>query len=482
MAFDPTPEQAAIVNAAKSTTDNLLVRALAGAAKTSTLVLIAQALPSTPILCLAFNKRIAVEMQERLPGNCESMTLNSLGHRVWAKAINKRLIVSTDKNYTILKTLIEEIKNKREKEAAYEAFSDLLKVIAIGKSSGYIPDGHFDQARGLMGDDDFFAELDDELNATEEDLVRRATIESIRRAMGGQIDFDDQILMPTVFPASFPQYPLVLIDEAQDLSALNHATLRKLARKRLIAVGDECQAIYAFRGARSDSMQTLEQSFSMRKLILSISFRCPRAVVREAQWRAPHMRWPEWAKEGEILTKTAWTIEDLPDTATIICRNNAPLFSMAIKLLKNGRYPQVIGNDIGKNLLKTLTKFGDKTMPKEGVMMAIEGWRNEKLKKSRSPGRVHDQAECMIVFAQQGDDLGAAIAYAEYIMSAKGPIQMMTGHKAKGLEFNDVFILDRDLIRVGEGQEDNLLYVMQTRSKNRLVYITSEGFMEEVPG
>lgn len=70
----PTPEQVAIVEAAKQTNDNLLVSALAGAAKTSTLVLIAKALQKHPILCLAFNKRIATEMQERLPGNCTAIS------------------------------------------------------------------------------------------------------------------------------------------------------------------------------------------------------------------------------------------------------------------------------------------------------------------------------------------------------------------------------------------------------------------------
>jgi ATP-dependent exoDNAse (exonuclease V) beta subunit len=51
----------------------------------------------------------------------------------------------------------------------------------------------------------------------------------------------------------------------------------------------------------------------------------------------------------------------------------------------------------------------------------------------------------------------------------------MTGHKAKGLEFDVVYHLDRHLIRLGEEQEDNLRYVIDTRAKDELYYITSAG-------
>src|SRR5258708_12546088 len=99
----PTPEQQAIIEAGRSTTDNLLINALAGAAKTSTLVMIAHALPAQPILSLAFNKRIAVEMASRLPGHVLCKTLNAIGHGVWQQATSGRLTLNTKKSYNILK-------------------------------------------------------------------------------------------------------------------------------------------------------------------------------------------------------------------------------------------------------------------------------------------------------------------------------------------------------------------------------------------
>lgn len=88
--YAPSEEQVAVVNAAVSTKENLLISALAGAAKTSTLKLLAHALPDVNMICLAFNKAIATEMAAELPSNCTSMTLNSLGHRVWGQYVRTR--------------------------------------------------------------------------------------------------------------------------------------------------------------------------------------------------------------------------------------------------------------------------------------------------------------------------------------------------------------------------------------------------------
>lgn len=480
MTFTPTPEQQAIVTAASTTKDNLLVSALAGAAKTSTLVLVAQALKSTQILCLAFNKRIAEEMKSRLPANCDAMTLNSLGHRAWAQYLNgRRLNLDTKKTYRIVGDLIEKL-DAKDKEAAYPIMADLMRNVDFGKACGYIPTGHYPQIKGLMDDAEFFAHLEEEPGRLEEDLIRAATLQSLREAIDGTIDFGDQLLMPTLWPTIMPFYPLVLIDEAQDLSALNHAMLRKLAKKRLIAVGDPCQSIYGFRGAHQDSMSVLKKSFDMRELHLTVSFRCPIAVVEAARWRAPAMQYPEWAKEGLVEQVGSWEVTDVPTSETaIICRNNAPLFSMAIKLLRDGRYPELVGNDLGKSLIKMLKRLGPPSMAQREVLAAIDDWKQTKLIKARNPDRVHDQAACLRVFAEEGSNLQEAIDYADRIMSVAGPVKLMTGHKSKGLEFETVLILDRDLINLKEDQEKNLLYVMQTRAKERLVYVDLKNYYSE---
>ena len=474
--FTPTDEQLAIVEFARSSDQNLILQALAGAAKTSTLILIAEALKKDLILCLAFNRRIAVEMTERLPGNCQSMTLNSLGHHTWGQALGRRLSLSTGKNYQILRGIIDQIPKTRQ-EAAWDELSGTLKAVVLGKALGYVPDGSYTHAHSLMGDEQFFALLEREPSSLQEQFIIKVSHESIKQGMEGRIDFSDQLLLPVLFPTQFPKYPIVMIDEAQDLSELNHRMLEKLVRGRLIAVGDPCQAIYSFRGAHETSMQLLEETFFMHPMTLTISFRCPSAIVDEVRWRAPAMRYPSQAKIGSVSTWGEWNAGDVPERAAIICRNNAPLFSMAIKLLKNGRAPQILGNDFTKGIIKKLKSLGASAMLKKELFEAIGAWREREMVKARNPRLIEDQAECFHIFAENADTLGAAIAYAEHILSQAGPIQLMTGHKAKGLEFDDVIFLDQHLVRDDE-QDPNLRYVIQTRAKDRLIYALSEDFLD----
>lgn len=468
-----TPEQLAIIEAAANTSDNLLISALAGAAKTTTLVEVAKALPETKMLCLAFNKKIADEMKIRLPPNCTAMTLNGLGHRVWGEVLGRRAEISSTKVGDIVTGLIEKIQDFVEKKEAKDAWFDLIRAVSWGKSQGWIPDGYGRQAKPVMTDAEFKESHEENLSDWEFDLIREATIISLDMAWKGRMDFDDQILMPACFPAAMPRFPLILIDEAQDLSPLNHRLLKKLVVKRIIAVGDECQAIYGFRGASHTSMAQLQKEFNMTELRLSISFRCPIEVVKHAQWRAPHMQHASWAKQGAVKYPPEWTLADIPPDAAILCRNNAPLFSLAVKMLSRGRPVELSGNDIGKGLLRVMKKLGPTTLTREQTITAIGKWEADKISKAKESGSIRDRAECMRVFAEQGQSLGEALAYAEHMFSSQSPTKLMTIHKSKGLEFEEIFILERDLIGV-EGQERNLRYVAQTRAKHSITYIEFE--------
>lgn len=484
MTFQPTEEQISIVTAARETKDNLIISALAGAAKTSTLVLIAKALSATPILCLAFNKTVAKEMAERLPGNCESRTLNSLGNSILRDMIGKFPKVDGRKISTLIYEGVSSMEPGPEKKHAFDSLSDYGRTISLAKANGYIPTGYtragLSPPKPLCGDEEFADFFQEEPADWEVAFLRDIYITSLDMAFAGDADYDDQILIPTVFQAPYPRPPLTLIDEAQDLSPLNHAMLKKLVgTRRLIAVGDECQAIYGFRGADARSMKKLEDEFSMKKLILSVSFRCPVTIVEHARWRAPHMKYPSWAIPGEVRDWADWTIEEIPSDSAIVCRNNAPLFALAMKMLKSGRYAQIVGTELTKNLLKTMKKLGPPNMAQEKVLQALDYQLAEKLEKSKDPGPLRDRFECMKVFAREGKTLSEAMAFAEHIFNAQSPTLLMTGHKSKGLEFDHVFILNKELLK-SEGQDKNLRYVMQTRTKNTLTYIDLEGINEDV--
>lgn len=481
-ALTPTAEQAAIIAAARDTKDSILISALAGAAKTSTLEMICHALPVQPILCLAFNKRIATEMKERLPGHVLVQTLNACGHRIWQAACARRLVVNTRKSYEILKGKIDALPRSQRLEA-YDTFGETLKAVGAAKVAGYVPEGQYPNAKRLIRQEDFAKTFDEPLEMDQAELIDEVLTESIRLAYEGQIDFDDQIYMPTLFGGTFPRFPLVLVDEAQDLSALNHAMLTKLVTARLIAVGDPFQSIYAFRGAVCGGMQSLQVSHEMTEMNLSTSFRCPRVIVEKARSRAPHMNCPPWAIEGAIHAPTEWTAASIPEGAAIICRNNAPLFRLGFNLIRAGRGVHIIGADIGPGLVKVLKKLGPEAMLQSDVLSAIDKWEAERERKAKSREATADRAECLRVFAEHGDTLSGAVAYAEHLFKSQGTIQLLSGHKAKGLEWQVVAYLDSWRVpskwaTTAEEleQERNIDYVIITRAKKELWYLNMENF------
>lgn len=481
--IEATEEQSSIIDFALANPQvNLIITALAGAAKTSTLRFLCKYLPVVPTLSVAFNKRIADEMGKVLPGHVRCATMNSVGHRVWAAATGKKLVLDTKKNYNLVKAAIDALP-RRVRTEAYEVMGDLIKTLSRAKLAGYVPPNS--PGTGLLDSETFFASLDEAPDDWFCEMINKALAEGIRQAYGGLIDYDDQIYMPTLFGGSFPVHARVLGDEAQDFSPLNQAMLERLVgpSTQLICVGDPWQSIYAFRGADTKSMQWLAGRFNMHEMTLSVSFRCPIAVIENVHWRVPHMRWPEWAKRGEVRELLEWDAKCIPDNAAIICRNNAPLMSCALALLKAGRGVHLVGTDLGPQLVKALKRFGDTNMTQEAVLNAIDTWEADKLRKARNAGVVADKAECLRVFAGFGPTLGAAIAYCEHIFAAKGPIQLLSGHKAKGLEWETVYHLDSHRIpspwsKEGEAleQEYNVKYVIETRAKGSMFYVSLEGF------
>lgn len=483
-----TSEQELIINTARSTTSNLLINALAGAAKTSTLEFLCKYLPKTPILSLAFNKRIAEELTARLPDHVVCRTMNSMGHRVWGTAVGRKLTMNFRKSYEALSAGVGSLKGS-DKDDAYETFSDTLKIIGFAKRVGYVPDGKFPSARRLLDKESFYASCDSFLEepatGLQFRLVEDALFSSIQQSYSGTIDFDDQIYMPTLFGGTFPKFPLVLVDEAQDLSEINHAMLAKLATGRLIAVGDPWQSIYAFRGAKRGGMQSLESHYHALSLPLTVSFRCPEAIVAHVRWRVPHMKWSK--PGGTVASLPSLACGDIPDGSAVICRNNAPLFRLALLLLGAGRGVHLVGTDLGPGLVKTLKKLGLEDLTREQTLDAIDQWEAERLAKSKAKAAIADKAGCLRVFAEFGETLGGAVAYCEHLFAHRGAIQLLTGHKAKGLEWPVVFHLDPRRIPTpfAETEEDieqemNLRYVISTRAKEELYEIDLERIVTDV--
>ena len=460
--MEPTDEQQEIISLA-SVKENLQIVAYAGTGKTTTLRMLSEKLDG-PILYCAFNKRVIEEAEELkdFPGECR--TINSIGHRVWIRTIPGRVTIDGKKTYNIFKQVVKGY-SKDDSRSLWDAYGEIAEAVGLAKAAGYIPKGIYPQAKRLAGEE--FWSTTNCRSSLERSCVDEILALSIRAAYEGGCDFDDQLYMPTLFGGSFPRFPIVMVDEEQDLNAVNHEMVRKLARAgRLISVGDPYQSIYGFRGAVQDGMARNRERFRMERRTLSVSFRCPSEIVRNARWRVPEFKWNR--PGGRVETLHSLGHRAIADGSAIICRNNAPLFRLALGLLSSGRPCRVAGSDIGPKLINTLRRLGEPTLSRSAVLARIEAWQGGK-----DTAAARDMAECLRIFAMASRTLEEAIARAEFVLRQDGPITLITGHKAKGLEWSTVYHLDPWLIGDSE-QEQNLRYVIQTRAKEAYFEIDSK--------
>lgn len=464
----PTSEQEHILAFARGYSENLQINALAGSGKTTTLEMIQRHIKTKPILYLVFNKRNAEEAEKRFPSTTSVRTLNGIGHRIWGRTQPKNLSLNPRKCNDILKTIIEEAP-KHTRSVLWDSYWAVLEAVSMAKAIGYIPSNHPKEEKSLCDFKTLSLSLDEKPDDLTEDLIDEVLTRSIRAAYEGYIDYNDQVYMPALFGGAFPKFPLVAVDEAQDLNPANHAMLAKLVGPRFMAVGDPQQSIYGFRGAVQSGMARLKERFTMTETDLSVSFRCPKAIVEHVLWRVPNFKWIKEGGHVESLKQLSLGI--IGDGDVIICRNNAPLFRMAIRLLMDKRSVNVSGSDIGPKLINIMKKLGSDDMSQEQIKEKIDEWLDEKLTKGSKSAQ--DIADCMKVFASYGATLSQAVRYAEHLFEQRGAIRLMTGHKSKGLEFDTVYFLDPWLC--GEDEQDqNLRYVITTRSADKLFEVNSK--------
>jgi DNA helicase-2/ATP-dependent DNA helicase PcrA len=108
----------------------------------------------------------------------------------------------------------------------------------------------------------------------------------------GLVDFDDLLLLwraaladPAAGPVLRGMFDAVLVDEYQDVNAVQADIVRLLVPEagRLTCVGDDAQAIYAFRGADPQHLHRLAVTFPDLTVVrLATNYRSAQAVLRLA--------------------------------------------------------------------------------------------------------------------------------------------------------------------------------------------------------
>lgn len=492
---------------------SFILDACAGASKTTTLEelvkrMIAEGVRPGTILALAFNKKIAETLAERLPPGIVASTLNSFGFR----ALRDFLPVSR------LNTNAWKEKNIWQNFPSYEALEksekqNIDKAHAFVKQNGALLE-RYDLA--LCEDPDMAEEylarypmvalagdtaeslFINSINKNSTEIDGRDWVDEFRQAMSydivmslmsGNISFMDQLYLPAVLKnITLRTFPHVLVDEAQDLGPLEHKLLDKIVSKfpkgRLIAVGDRAQAIYGFKGAHYDSLDRLGDHFGAAFLGLPVSFRCPAAVVREAQLYDDRIQVWDKAPEGRVERLSEWSLTTLQRPSTILCRVNYPLVETGLRLIKLGIGAKFLARDFEGQLTDFFNTWRKKSKIMEGMFMALD----QEIKKTeeKDPGkanRISDMKECLEAIrdhysCENFDDLADGITR---LFNSPGPITLATIHKAKGLEWPVVYLIRPDLCPHPNAttdeeiqQENNMAYVAITRAQEYFGYLPKQ--------
>lgn len=105
------------------------------------------------------------------------------------------------------------------------------------------------------------------------------------------IEFDDFLNIANTIIDSFPderkyfqsKFKYILSDEFQDISMSQSLLLKKLNDTNTMIVGDPLQAIYSFRGGKSEYILNFDREYNNTKIInLNINYRCSNNIVKTA--------------------------------------------------------------------------------------------------------------------------------------------------------------------------------------------------------
>lgn len=499
----PTNQQQAFIDALLNTAANLALVARAGCGKTSTILMGVAAQyaqnPRLEVLICAFNKAIEVEMSEKLKKagydwkQVQAKTIHSLGFGLL------RFLFKPEIDEKKVRKLVQ----AQNDDACQIYPQQVEQLVHYAKQAGFgfFPDQQIGDARAWyeLADHYDVNGLDD---TSEADSVVEAAQKVYRLSLAktDTVDFDDMVLFPLVknLRVKFAK-DLVFVDEAQDLSPARQALIRKFVKPgsgRMVIVGDDRQAIYGFSGADSDALPNMIRQLRATVLPLSVTWRCPKAVVALAQTKVPDIEAAPEAPEG-LVTKVT-TKEDLDlllaglgPTDAILCRNTAPLVETAYKLIRAGKPCKVEGRAIGEGLINLARRWKVKTV--DSLMNRLGVYQEREVQKALAKGNESKAEEvadrvgtlieiCMACVSQGKTAVQDVVDFIDNLFAdgATNVTILATYHRSKGREWPRVILWQhaaRCPSRAAKqdwqlAQEENLAYVAFTRAQEQVVFVS----------
>ena len=281
------PQRAAV----SAPLNNSLVVAGAGSGKTRVLVhriawlIEVEAVSPHSILAVTFTNKAAAELRARTENllniSARSMwvgTFHSLAHRLlrmhWAEAKLPQnfQILDSDDQIRLLKRIMKTLDIDEKKWPARQA----AWFINGQKDEGL-------RAHQVPGGDDLFQITHKRIYQGYEDVCDQ----------GGLVDFAELLLRshelwlnnPGLLQHYQQRFGHLLVDEFQDTNAIQYAWLRVLAgnESRIMAVGDDDQSIYGWRGAKIENIHNFSQHFAdVQTIRLEQNYRSTKNILDAA--------------------------------------------------------------------------------------------------------------------------------------------------------------------------------------------------------
>lgn len=492
-------EQLDIFDFAEYGVQNLIVQAVAGAGKTTTLIECANRIdPDKKILLLAHNKSTRDTLKERIGNkpNVSVYTLHGLGWRMFAEHFEKTPMLSEDKYWSYVNQNLDSI--------AGDEYMRLKPVVKMNYKSNVL---------------DLINKSRQNLKQSEKEIKKLAKRKYGMNLIGNEaktvsdilkwgansldtVDFLDLLWLPSEKGYFTKKYTadIIMLDEAQDASLAQQDVVSRCFTRstRLFAFGDRDQTINSWAGSDTEAFDHLKDSSTFRRdakeLPLTTNYRCGKKIIEYAkQYTNNGIKARIGAPDGEIIFNAR--LSNIKDGDMVLCRNIAPLMEVYRTCLNNGKKVYFRGEQLGKNLISNVDcTSGDsiKEIINDMKKRLISLWHfiasenNILLEEAASDFRVVkllDSIQAMESLPKTVETRNDFKKFVEDVFSDEGKegIELSTIHRAKGLEADNVFVICPSLIPSKLStldwqieEEQHLLYVMCTRPKNTLNFVSED--------
>jgi len=286
----------------------MLVLAGAGSGKTKVLTsriasLIENGVSPYNILAITFTNKAAKEMKDRVTNligkdafNIQISTFHSLGLKILKENYS---LLGYEKNFTII-----------DSDDVLTIIKKIMKDLNMAKEQ-YNPReirGKISSAKNEMMSVDAFAKVEYDHNIVE---VYKRYQKKLKN--GNSVDFDDLLILPIKLFKNYPnileeyqeRYKYILIDEYQDTNEAQYIFSKLLSSRyrNIFVVGDNDQAIYAFRGANYKNILNFEKDYPEAKTImLEENYRSTKTILNAANSVIKHNK--------ERKDKNLWSNND----------------------------------------------------------------------------------------------------------------------------------------------------------------------------